>query len=1231
MNPNDFDLVQQNVQLVGDEGDNLLTGTEENDSISGGAGNDQLFGLGGDDVLDGGSGENRIVGGTGVDTLAIDYSSINANGFGLRLYPNAISGFNSGFNASPQGYDGAFYAFNGQYQVNWFKEIERFRITGTQYDDTIYSGNQDDVLKGEGGNDTIVSNGGNDTIDGGEGFDTLDSLNFANVTENISIELKDGLFTTNVPGIQVTNVEQFTNLTTSQGNDTVRLLGTGNDLINTGAGDDVINAGFGENRVIGGAGVDTLEIDYSSINANGFGLRLYPNAISGFNSGFNASPQGYDGAFYAFNGQYQVNWFKEIERFRITGTQYDDTIYSGNQDDVLKGEGGNDTIVSSGGNDTIDGGEGFDTLDSLNFADVTGDVAISLKDGLFTTSVPGIQVTNVEQFTNLTTGQGNDTVRLLGTGSDSANTGAGDDVINAGFGENRIIGGAGFDTLEIDYSSIDANGFGLRLYPNAISGFNSGFNARPEGYEGAFYAVNGRSQINWFKEIERFKITGTQYNDTIYGGNQDDVLKGEGGSDNLLGDAGQDILTGVSPIAPLPGINEIDSLSGGAGADRFLLGDVDKVYYDNGNGQTSGTNDYALITDFDPSQDSIQLKGAKSSYSLAPSSPNSTALYYNSPGASVNELIAIIQNQTSLDLQASYFVEAKPDTPPDPAKLTLTTATTLQEGNTIAVTLTRNTATQAALDIALSADSTQIQIPATVTIPAGATSVTFDLTAPDDNLVEPNPIITLTAAAPDFLSATQSLNFTDNDRPKLALSLVNDRLNEAGDFTKTTLTITRDTVTNQPLNVTLSSNSPGQLNLPTTATIPADRNSVTISVSTVKDSLVEADQSITITAKPTYSQTNAPLEEGAASVSLVVSDYEAIAPGETLIGDDQDNVLTGESNNDKIYGKKGNDTLNGQAGDDLLDGGMGNDILNGGAGNDVLLGGKDNDTYFVDSANDQIREFRSSGTDTVRSELSWTLGANLEDLVLRGNAIEGRGNTLKNSIGGNDLDNLLFGEAGADTLKGFGGNDLLDGGRGNDLLEGGTGDDIYQVDSKTDQTIEASGAGIDTVQSSVTWTLNEAVENLTLTTDKSMNGTGNKLDNIITGNGGKNTLAGDNGDDLLIGGAGNDTLIGGLGNDRLTGGSDRDQFVYNSIAEAADTITDFDITQDKLVLRPLLRSLEYTGKDPIANGYLRLVQTGTQTQVQIDQNGSTGGLSFTTLVTLENVTATTLTKANFVF
>ncbi|MBD2692064.1 DUF4347 domain-containing protein [Anabaena catenula] len=234
-----------------------------------------------------------------------------------------------------------------------------------------------------------------------------------------------------------------------------------------------------------------------------------------------------------------------------------------------------------------------------------------------------------------------------------------------------------------------------------------------------------------------------------------------------------------------------------------------------------------------------------------------------------------------------------------------------------------------------------------------------------------------------------------------------------------------------------------------------------------------------------------------------------------IIGTAANNILNGTANADRIDGLDGSDTLYGLAGNDDLYGGNGDDTLNGGTGADALIGGAGNDFYFVDNIADTITEAANAGTDAVFSTVTYTLANNVENLTLQGTAaINGTGNTLNNVLTGNAAANTLSGGAGADTLNG---------GAGADALIGSVGNDSYYVDNAGDVITEIAGEGTDAVFSTVTYTLANNVENLTLQGTAAINGTGNTLNNVLTGNTATNILDGKTGADTLIGGLGNDS------------------------------------------------------------------------------------------------------------
>lgn len=254
----------------------------------------------------------------------------------------------------------------------------------------------------------------------------------------------------------------------------------------------------------------------------------------------------------------------------------------------------------------------------------------------------------------------------------------------------------------------------------------------------------------------------------------------------------------------------------------------------------------------------------------------------------------------------------------------------------------------------------------------------------------------------------------------------------------------------------------------------------------------------------------------------------------------------------------------------VLTGNSGANILDGGLGIDTLIGGLGNDTYII-TAGDTITEDVSGGTDTVNAGFTYTLGANIENLLLTGTSpIDGTGNELANTISGNSAINVLHGGLGNDILNGLGGADSLFGDGGNDT---------YIIDNAGVTVTESLNDGTDLVQASVTHTLSANVENLTLTGSGIIDGTGNSLANVITGNAGANTLHGLDGNDTLSGGDGVDTLVGGLGMDRATGGLGNDVFKFASALDSwawddfasssrtgCDSIADFT-TGDKIDLK----------------------------------------------------------------
>ena len=142
-------------------------------------------------------------------------------------------------------------------------------------------------------------------------------------------------------------------------------------------------------------------------------------------------------------------------------------------------------------------------------------------------------------------------------------------------------------------------------------------------------------------------------------------------------------------------------------------------------------------------------------------------------------------------------------------------------------------------------------------------------------------------------------------------------------------------------------------------------------------------------------------------------------------------------------------SLTGNVRGNSLTGNSGANLLDGGGGADTMRGGRGNDIYVVDNGEDKaIESSATGGTDTVRSSVTFVLGANLENLTLTGAATaNGTGNEGANTLVGNIANNVLRGGPGVDKLSGDRGADTLSGGRGNDSLTGGGGADDFLFDS----------------------------------------------------------------------------------------------------------------------------------------------------------------------------------------
>ncbi|KQO86679.1 M10 family metallopeptidase C-terminal domain-containing protein [Methylobacterium sp. Leaf91] len=200
------------------------------------------------------------------------------------------------------------------------------------------------------------------------------------------------------------------------------------------------------------------------------------------------------------------------------------------------------------------------------------------------------------------------------------------------------------------------------------------------------------------------------------------------------------------------------------------------------------------------------------------------------------------------------------------------------------------------------------------------------------------------------------------------------------------------------------------------------------------------------------------------------------------------------------------------------------------------------------------------------------------------------------------------GNTEGNVLRGGNGDDLLNGKGGTDTLYGGAGNDLYVIDNLGDKVVELSDGGRDTVAASVSYTLANNIENLTLTGTASISGTGQSLANNIVGNAAANHLSGE---------GGNDILIGGPGRDVLTGGDGVDTFTFKTLADSTvgsatrDQISDFTVGLDHLdfsALQGLSTDQEFAfiggGTFTKHAGEVRALQSSGSTLIEADVDGN---------------------------
>jgi VCBS repeat-containing protein len=847
----------------------------------------------------------------------------------------------------------------------------------------------------------------------------------------------------------------------------------------------------------------------------------------------------------------------------------DDLILTGTADINGTGNARNNAITGNSGSNVLDGGAGADTLaggagNDTYVVDNAGDVVIeNLGEGTDTvqSSVSYTLSSNVENLT--LTGFGS--INGTGNGLDNVITGnAGSNALFGMDGNDTLIGNAGNDTLDGGTGADNLQGGAgddTYVVDNAGDIVTEAANAGTD-------TVSSSISYTLTDNVENLTLAGSA-NLAGSGNALNNILIGNSGNNQLFGDAGNDTLNG--------GLGA-DTMAGGIGDDTYVVDNVGDVVTEAVNAGT------------DTVQSSI-------TYTLTDNVENLTLTGTANIDGTGNELNNVITGNSGAN---NLFGGAGDDILDGGVG-----ADTLQGGTGDDTYIVDNVGDVVVENAGEGTDTVQ-------------SSVNYTLSANVENL-------TLTGAG--------SINGTGN-------ALDNVITGNGGNNTLSGLD-GNDTLIGNAGNDILDGGT-GADNL------QGGTGNDTYVVDNAGDVVTEGLNAGTDTVQSSIDYT---LTANVENLTLTGTD-NLHGTGNTLnnviIGNSGDNTVDAAegadtvnagAGNDIVHGGDGNDSLFGEAGNDQLFGDAGNDLLDGGVGADRMEGGIGDDTYVVDDAGDLVIEGSNAGTDLVQSSITYTLTDNVENLTLTGTGnIDGTGNELDNVINGNTGANVLDGRAGNDTLNGNTGNDTLIGGDGNDTLNGdagddqlsgdagndvlnggvgadtmrgGTGDDTFVVDNAGDVVVENAGEGTDTVQSSITYTLTQNVENLTLTGASNIDGTGNALDNVITGNAANNTLNGLDGNDTLVGNAGNDILDGGTGADNMQGGTGNDTYVVDNagdvVSEGLNAGTDTVLASIDYTLTANVENLTLTGTDNLhgTGNALNNVITGNSGANVIDGGAGT--------------------------
>jgi Ca2+-binding RTX toxin-like protein len=886
----------------------------------------------------------------------------------------------------------------------------------------------------------------------------------------------------------------------------------------------------------------------------------------------------------------------------IVGDAGGGTLSGTANDDGIAGSDGNDTILSIAGNDVLYGGKGNDVL----YADQSGSGNNILlggdgNDSLFGSYMGSDKLDGGSGDDILTASMHGHNILIGGTGNDTLYGRYGNDYLDGGAGIDHLSGGGGNDVFiyergsdndiiqrDIAYyywgvanpNGMDTVQFGAGLVADSFDYIGKGLN---EGGDLILRIKDTGETLtikNWFAheyyQVDRFAyadgtalssadidsravilpVTGTEGDDNLNGvvvNGHDNVVYGLGGNDTLYGGSGNDTLDGGTG-------NDVLYADQSGSGNNILLG---------GDGNDSLFGSYMGSDKLDGGSGDDILIASMHGHNILIGGTGNDTLYgrygndYLDGGAGIDYLSGGGGNDV-------YYVDNVGDTVTEDAN----------DGTDTVIS---------SITYALTANVENLTLTGTAAINGTGNTLNNMLLGNSAN----NTLSGGSGADTMKGGLGNDLYYVDNID-----DMVTENASEGTDTVRSSVTyILGANIENLILTGTAAINGTGnELDNVLTGnsavnTLRGGAGNDTLNGGSKADNMIGGlgndvyyvDNLGDVVMENTNEGTDKVISSitytlGASVENLALTGTAAI----NGTGNELDNVLTGNS------------AVN------TLSGGAGNDTLNGGTGADTMIGGIGNDIYYVDNSGDVVMENSNEGTDAVQSSVTYILGANIENLILTGTAaINGTGN---------ELDNVLTGNCAVNTLAGEAGNDTLNGGTGADTMIGGIGNDIYYVDNSGDAVTEVANEGIDTVNSSISYTLNLNVENLTLIGKATRNGTGNSLDNVLTGNIAVNVLNGNDGNDTIDGGAGNDSLAGGNGSDtylwRRTDGRD----TLNETAGVNDDIDTLKLMNGITTTDPVLVKQNndlYVFVD--ANNYMKIVNEFQQTNCGIERLEVSGG------------------------